>query len=85
MSGAIPPLPRTPGGPHRFFKAYTQGLTIVAGRLLESTGWAPDGASRELDADGVALAQRRWATTLLGLWTIVGGRDYGCAGITAWG
>ena len=26
---AIPPLPRTPGGPHRFFKAYTQGLTTV--------------------------------------------------------
>ena len=24
---AVPPLPRTPGGPHRFFKAYTQGLT----------------------------------------------------------
>lgn len=23
----VPPLPRTPGGPHRFFKAYTQGLT----------------------------------------------------------
>jgi serine phosphatase RsbU (regulator of sigma subunit) len=29
MSGAVPPLPRTPGGPHRFFKAYTQGLTTV--------------------------------------------------------
>jgi len=26
---AVPPLPRTPGGPHRFFKAYTQGLTTV--------------------------------------------------------
>ena len=25
----VPPLPRTPGGPHRFFKAYTQGLTTV--------------------------------------------------------
>ena len=30
MSGpAVPPLPRTPGGPHRFFKAYTQGLTTI--------------------------------------------------------
>ena len=28
-SQAVPPLPRTPGGPHRFFKAYTQGLTTV--------------------------------------------------------
>jgi len=26
---AVPPLPRTPGGPHRFFKAYTQGLTTI--------------------------------------------------------
>ena len=26
---AVPPLPRAPGGPHRFFKAYTQGLTTV--------------------------------------------------------
>jgi hypothetical protein len=26
---AVPPLPRTPGGPHRFFRAYTQGLTTV--------------------------------------------------------
>ena len=26
---AVPPLPRTPGGNHRFFKAYTQGLTTV--------------------------------------------------------
>jgi hypothetical protein len=34
--------------------------------LLESTGWAPDGATRELDADGSLLAQRRWATSLLG-------------------
>jgi serine phosphatase RsbU (regulator of sigma subunit) len=25
----VPPLPRTPGGPHHFFKAYTQGLTTV--------------------------------------------------------
>jgi hypothetical protein len=25
----VPPLPRTPGEPHRFFKAYTQGLTTV--------------------------------------------------------
>ena len=30
MSGqAVPPLPRTPGGPHHFFKAYTDGLTTV--------------------------------------------------------
>ena len=28
-SQAVPPLPRTPGGAHRFFKAYTQGLTTV--------------------------------------------------------
>jgi serine phosphatase RsbU (regulator of sigma subunit) len=26
---AVPPLPRTPGGNHPFFKAYTQGLTTV--------------------------------------------------------
>jgi hypothetical protein len=26
---AVPPLPRTPGGPHHFFKAYTDGLTTV--------------------------------------------------------
>ena len=25
----VPPLPRTPGGPHRFFKAYAQGITTV--------------------------------------------------------
>jgi serine phosphatase RsbU (regulator of sigma subunit) len=25
----VPPLPRSPGGPHPFFKAYTQGLTTV--------------------------------------------------------
>ena len=28
-SQAVPPLPRTPGGPHHFFKAYTDGLTTV--------------------------------------------------------
>ena len=26
---AVPPLPRTPGGAHHFFKAYTEGLTTV--------------------------------------------------------
>jgi len=26
-TGTVPPLPRTPGGTNRFFKAYTQGLT----------------------------------------------------------
>jgi serine phosphatase RsbU (regulator of sigma subunit) len=26
---AVPPLPRSPGGPHHFFKAYTQGLSTV--------------------------------------------------------
>src|SRR5687767_1068285 len=28
-SERVPPLPRTPGGPHHFFKAYTDGLTTV--------------------------------------------------------
>jgi phosphoserine phosphatase RsbU/P len=28
-TNTVPPLPRTPGGPHRFFKAYTQGLTTA--------------------------------------------------------
>src|SRR5687768_11145407 len=28
-SKTVPPLPRTPGGPHHFFKAYTEGLTTV--------------------------------------------------------
>jgi serine phosphatase RsbU (regulator of sigma subunit) len=27
VEGTVPPLPRTPGGTHHFFKAYTQGLT----------------------------------------------------------
>jgi phosphoserine phosphatase RsbU/P len=29
VSHTVPPLPRTPGGSHRFFEAYTQGLTTV--------------------------------------------------------
>jgi GNAT superfamily N-acetyltransferase len=32
--------------------------------LLAATGWAPDGSTRELDAAGARVTQRRWATRL---------------------
>jgi GNAT superfamily N-acetyltransferase len=37
--------------------------TVVAG-FLESAGWGPDTAGRSLEADGLAVRQRRWHTAL---------------------
>lgn len=64
-SETVPPLPRTPGGPHHFFKAYTDGLTTVELERL-FTRETPDAYrffSRTIDHS--ELKKLRWHRRIL--------------------
>jgi GNAT superfamily N-acetyltransferase len=44
--------------------AWTFAGDAVTGTFLESSGWAPDGASRALDVDDLLVPQIRWHVSL---------------------